>query len=55
MVPLADPGDFIRVVIRPKGVRYYLLCGEEVVEVEPGETQVDRAVYLLLAELAARA
>jgi proteasome lid subunit RPN8/RPN11 len=53
-LPLAEAGDALRVVIRPKEIRYYLLRGGDEFVVEPGDGQVDRAVYLLLAELAAR-
>jgi proteasome lid subunit RPN8/RPN11 len=54
-VPLAAGGDAIRVVVRPKGVFYYVLQGGEVLEVQHHDEQVDRGVYLLLAELASRA
>jgi proteasome lid subunit RPN8/RPN11 len=53
-VPLAERGDAIRVVIRPKEVRYYAVLGGEVLEVEHHDDQVDRGVYLLMAELASR-
>jgi hypothetical protein len=53
-LPLATPGDALRLLIRPKGVRYYLIRQGELLEVEPGEDPVDRAVYLVLAELAAQ-
>ena len=51
----APVGDAIRVLIRPKEVRYYLIRGEDVLEVRHHDEYVDRGVYLLLAELAARA
>jgi proteasome lid subunit RPN8/RPN11 len=54
-VPLAAGGDAIRVVLRPKGVFYYVIQGGEVLEVQHHDEQVDRGVYLLLAELASRA
>jgi proteasome lid subunit RPN8/RPN11 len=54
-LPLAAGGDAIRVVIRPKGVFYYVIQGGEVLEVQHHDEQVDRGVYLLLAELASRA
>jgi hypothetical protein len=54
-IPLADPGDAVRVVVREKGVRYYVLRGGDVFAVQhPPDDYVDRGVYLLLAELAAR-
>jgi hypothetical protein len=54
-VPLAGNGDAIRVVLRPTEVRYFLEREGEVLEVEHQDDYVDRGVYLLLAELAARA
>jgi len=54
-LPLADGGDAIRVLVRPKEVRYYLVRDGEVLEVQHHDDYVDRGVYLLLAELAARA
>jgi len=54
-VPLAEPGESVRVLVRRKDVRYYVVRGEQVFEVEHGDDYVDRGVYLLLAELAARA
>jgi len=54
-LPLAEQGDALRVLIRPKEIRYYLLRGSELLEVQHGDNQVDRGVYLLLAELASQA
>jgi proteasome lid subunit RPN8/RPN11 len=54
-LPLAEPGNAVQVLIRPKEVRYYLLRSGEVLEVQHHDDCVDRGVYLLLAELAARA
>jgi proteasome lid subunit RPN8/RPN11 len=54
-VPLATAGEAVRVVVRRKEVRYYLARGEEVFEVQHRDDYVDRGVFLLLAELAARA
>jgi hypothetical protein len=53
-VPLATAGEAVRVVVRRKEVRYYLVRGEEVFEVQHRDECVDRGVFLLLAELAAR-
>jgi hypothetical protein len=53
-VPLATAGEAVRVVVRRKDVRYYLARGEEVFEVQHRDECVDRGVFLLLAELAAR-
>ncbi len=54
-LPLAGAGESLRVVVRPKGVRYYVVQGGEVLEVDHRDDCLDRGVYLLLAELAARA
>jgi hypothetical protein len=54
-LPLAERGDAIRVMIRPKEVRYYVIRSGQLLEVHHHEECVDRGVYLLLAELAARA
>lgn len=54
-LPLTEPGDAIQVLVRPKEVRYYVVRRGEVLAVQHHEDSVDRGVYLLLAELAARA
>jgi len=51
-VALANPGAALRLVIESKGVRYYLLRDGEPQALDTLATQVDRGVYLLLAELA---
>jgi proteasome lid subunit RPN8/RPN11 len=51
-IPLAEPASALRVLVRQKDVRYYVVRGEEVFEVEHGHPCPDRGVYLLLAELA---
>jgi hypothetical protein len=53
-IPLANAGDKIRVLLQEKEVRYYLLRNGEPLRADPREARVDRAVYLLLAELATR-
>jgi proteasome lid subunit RPN8/RPN11 len=53
-IPLAEPGDAIRVLLRPKDVRYYVLRGGEVFAVDCPAEGVAQGVYLLLAELAGR-
>ncbi len=53
-ISLADPDAAIRVVLEEKQVQYYLLRHGELLRADPHEERVDRAVYLLLAELAAR-
>jgi hypothetical protein len=54
-LPLAEGGDSVRVVVRHKGVRFYVERGGAVLEVQHQDDLVDHGVYLLLAELAARA
>jgi len=51
-IQLAEPGGAIRIVLEKKEVHYYLVRGDDVIHVDPHEQQVDRGVYLLLAELA---
>jgi len=53
-VPLAEPGDVIRVLLDDKEVSYLLERGGEVLAADPRETRVDQGVYLLLAELASQ-
>jgi proteasome lid subunit RPN8/RPN11 len=53
-LPLAEAGDALRVLIRPKEVRYYLVRRGELLEVQHHDDWIDRGVYLLLAELATR-
>jgi proteasome lid subunit RPN8/RPN11 len=51
--PLAGPGERLRLIVEDKEVRYYLVREGELLQVETHEPQVDRGVYLVLAELAA--
>ena len=51
---LAEPGSSLRLILERKEVRYYVVRGDELLAVDPRETQVDRGVYLLLAELTAQ-
>ena len=53
-VPLAEPGDAIRVLLRRKEVRYLVLRGGEVFAADCAAESVDQGVYLLMAELAAK-
>jgi hypothetical protein len=53
-IPLAEPGNAIRVMLEEKEVRYFLLRHENTFTVDPQDPRIDRAVYLLLAELAAQ-
>jgi hypothetical protein len=53
-IPLAEPGQRIRVLLDGSQVRYYLERGQEVLEADCREPNVERGVYLLLAELSDR-
>src|SRR5207244_4914012 len=53
-VPLAEVGHALRVLLHGKEVQYFWLRDGEPVLVDPKEARIDRAVYLLLAELAAQ-
>jgi proteasome lid subunit RPN8/RPN11 len=54
-VPVAEPATVIRVLLKPKEARYFLVRNGELLAVDCLEDRVDRGVYLLLAELAAQA
>jgi proteasome lid subunit RPN8/RPN11 len=51
-LPLVERGESLRVLIRRKEVRYYLVRGGQVLEADHTDDCVDRGVYLMLAELA---
>jgi hypothetical protein len=51
-IQLAEPHRALRILLEKKEVRYYLVRGDDLLAVDPHESQVDRGVYLLLAELA---
>jgi hypothetical protein len=51
-IVLAEPGAALRLVLEGKEVRYHVARGDQLLAVDPHEVQVDRGVYLLLAELA---
>lgn len=53
-VPVIEPYDSLRVMIEGDTVHYYLLREGDVIAVDPKEERLDRAVYLVLAELAAQ-
>lgn len=54
-VPLARPGGAVRVLMEGSEVSYYLQNNGDLVAVDPAESRVDRGVYLLMADVAARA
>jgi hypothetical protein len=53
-VPLAEPGESVRVLMEGKEVRYCLVSDGNVLVADLPEARVDQGVYLMLAELAAR-
>jgi len=53
-IPLAEPGDAIRVLLEEKEVTYLLARGDDLVQADPHTGCVDQGVYLLLAELASQ-
>lgn len=53
-VPLAEPGNVIRIVLEDAETEYYLLRQGVPYRADPKEDRIDRAIYLLLAELAAQ-
>jgi proteasome lid subunit RPN8/RPN11 len=53
-IPLAEPGDALRVLLKGPEVRYFLARDGQVLAAQQDEPRVDRGVYLLLADLAAR-
>jgi hypothetical protein len=53
-IPLADRGGAMRVLVSDR-VQYYLERGGEWLEIDHHDEYLDRGVYLLLADLAARA
>lgn len=52
-IPLSEPGTALRILVKEKEVRYYVIRGNQVLATDSTEDRVDRGVYLLLAELAA--
>jgi proteasome lid subunit RPN8/RPN11 len=51
-MPIADSGDNLRILLRPQGAEFFLDHGGELIAIDPQEEQLDRAVFLVLAELA---
>jgi hypothetical protein len=54
-VPLAEAGDKVVVMLGSEPPQYLVHRGADLFAVDPGTKNIDRGVYLLLAELAARA
>lgn len=53
-VPLAEPGESVRVLLEGKEVRYFVTNAGGAFAVDLPDGRVDQGVYLLMAELAAR-
>jgi hypothetical protein len=53
-LPLSEPEQRVCVVMEANEVRYFLASGEDLSWIPMQEARVDRGVYLLLAELAAK-
>ena len=53
-LPLAEPETAIRILLEGEDVRYLFVRGDDVFEAETREDRIDRAVYLMLAKLAAQ-
>jgi proteasome lid subunit RPN8/RPN11 len=53
-VPLAEPGNAIRVLLQGKQASYFLQRGDHLIEADGPKDRVDEGVYLLLAEQAAQ-
>ena len=54
-IPLAEPGDAIEIELVDDKAAFFVLQGNRTHAVDPKESLVDRGLYLILAELAARA
>ena len=51
-IALAEPNQQLRLLLSERHARYYLDRGSELIAIDPRELQVERAVYMILAELA---
>lgn len=51
-IPLAEPGEGIRVLLEEKEVHYFVVRQDQVMQADLHESRVDQGLYLLLAELA---
>jgi hypothetical protein len=54
-VPVAEPGEAVRVLLTDRKVFYFVARDGQTLAVQQTEDRVDRGVYLVLAELAAKA
>jgi len=53
-VPMADTDESLRILLRQDEARFFLDRENELIAVDPQESQLDRAVFLVLAEWARR-
>lgn len=53
-LPLAERGDCVRVLLQSEGAEYFVVRGGDMFAIDRPAENLDRAVYLLLAELADR-
>jgi proteasome lid subunit RPN8/RPN11 len=51
-IGLAEPGQQLRLLLNEQEARYYWDQKDQLLAIDPGEPQLDRAVYLILAEFA---
>jgi len=51
-IPVADTGESLRIFMNGEEVRFFLDRGGVLISIDPQEPQLDRAVFLILAELA---
>ncbi len=51
-LPVADTEDTLRILLHPDQARFFLDRGGSLAAIDPREPQLDRAVFLVLAELA---
>jgi proteasome lid subunit RPN8/RPN11 len=54
-IPLAEPGDAIELELLGEEVAYFILLGGTTHAVDPHERTIEKALYLIMAELAAQA
>lgn len=54
LVPLAEKGDWVRVLLSKTAVRYLVKRDDNIFQVDPEARTIDQGVYRLLAELSVR-
>src|SRR5262249_44836304 len=53
-IPLAEPGDAVELVLVEDKAAFFVVLDGTTNAVDPREAKIDRALYLILAELAAQ-